>query len=105
MLEHYYLPKTSVKYTILANKLECLLQDFVLQAVSIVENLLSTAILGQMHAIRLELRVWEGREDEHIRNAALVVDVVESDHDGVVPPDKPEWDATKHGWQQEYLVN
>jgi len=68
------------------------------------ENLLFTAIFGQMHAIGLKIRVGEGGEDEHIRNAALVVDAVESDHDGVVPPDKPERDATKHRWQQEYLV-
>ncbi len=68
------------------------------------KNLLFTAVLGQMHAIRLELWVRVGGEDEDVRNTALVVDVVESQHDGVVPPDEPERDAAKHRGQQEYLV-
>jgi len=47
-----------------------------------------------MHAICLELRIWESGEDEHIWEAALVEDAVECDHDGVVPSNKPEGDAS-----------
>ncbi len=52
-----------------------------------------------MHTVSFELRVWEGGNDEHVRNVGLMVDAVEDHHDGIVPSDEPEGHTALHRGQ------